>query len=88
MSLSIHHPEGDLLVGQLNVTISRIKNPSAKNTWYGTEMTKFVSIKNVVYREIFDPHSQIEPMEDIDEICSLLNDNVSKFPTNHYISSA
>ena len=42
----------------------------------GTDKTKSVSIKNVVYREIFDPHSQIEPMEDIDEICSLLNDTI------------
>ena len=45
----------------------------------GTDKTKSVSIKNVVYREIFDPHSQIEPMEDIDEICSLLNDT---FPSS------
>ena len=39
-----------------------------------------VWIRNVVYREIFDPHSQIEPIEeDIDEICSLLNDT---FPSS------
>ena len=44
-----------------------------------TDNSKSVSIKNVVYREIFDPHSQIEPMEDIDEICSLLNDT---FPSS------
>ena len=31
-------------------------------------------LKNVVHREIFYPHSQIERMEDIDEICALLND--------------
>ena len=46
----------------------------------GTDKTKSVSIKNVVYREIFDAHSQIEPMEEIDEICSLLNDNFPSSP--------
>ena len=47
----------------------------------GTDKSKSaeVWIKNVVYREIFDPHSQIEPMEEIDEICSLLNDT---FPSS------
>ena len=45
----------------------------------GAAKTKSVSIKNVVYREIFDPHSLIKPMEDIDEICSLLNDT---FPSS------
>ena len=44
----------------------------------GTDKTKSV-FKNVVYGEIFDPHSQIEPIEDIDEICSLLNDT---FPSS------
>ena len=44
-----------------------------------TDNSKSVSIKNVVYREIFDPHSQIEPFEDIDKICSLLNDT---FPSS------
>ena len=45
----------------------------------GTDNSKSVSIKNVVFREIFDPHSQIEPMEHIGEICSLLNDT---FPSS------
>ena len=38
-----------------------------------------VWIKNVVYREVFESHSQIEPVEYIDEICSLLNDT---FPSS------
>ena len=66
--------------GQLYVAMSRVKNSSGlKITVCGTDKTKTVSIKNVVYREIFDPHSQIEPMEDIDEICSLLNET---FPSS------
>ena len=44
-----------------------------------TDKTKSVSIKNVVYRETFNPHFQIELMEDIDEICSLLSDT---FPSS------
>ena len=54
--------------------MSRVKNPSGPKVMVcGTDKTKSVSIKNVVYREIFDAHSQIEPMEEIDEI----NDNPS-----------
>ena len=47
----------------------------------GTDKSKFgeVWIKNVVYREVFESHSQIEPIEDIDEICSLLNET---FPSS------
>ena len=60
--------------------MSRVKNPSGlKIMVCGTDKTKSVSNKNVVYREIFDPNSQIEPMEDIDEICSLLNET---FPSS------
>ena len=52
----------------------RVKNPSGlKIMVCGTDKTKSVSIKNVVYREIFDPHSQIEHKEDIKEVCSLFN---------------
>ena len=51
--------------------------PSRRLVW--TDNSKSVSFKNVVYREIFNPHSQIESMEDIDEICSLLNDT---FPSS------
>ena len=42
----------------------------------GTDKSKSgeVWIKNVVYREVFESHSQIEPIEDIDEICYLLNE--------------
>ena len=52
----------------------------------GTDNSKSVSIKNVVYRELFYLHSQIEPMEDIDEICSRLDDTFPSL-TNHDISS-
>ena len=48
--------------------------------WNRQIKTWEVWIRNVVYREIFDSHSQIEPIEeDIDEICSLLNDT---FPSS------
>ena len=47
----------------------------------GTDNSKSgeVWIKNVVYKEIFQSHYHIEPIEDIDEICSLLNDT---FPSS------
>ena len=47
----------------------------------GTDKSKSgeVWIKNVVYREVFESHSQIEPIEDIDEICYLLNET---FPSS------
>ena len=36
----------------------------------GTDKSKSgeVWIKNVVYREVFESHSQIEPIEDIEEM--------------------
>ena len=60
--------------------MSRVKNPFGLNIIVcGTNKYKSVPIKNVVYLEILDSHSQIEPMENIYEICSLLNET---FPTN------
>ena len=51
----------------------------------GTDNSKSVkvSIKNVVYKEIFESHSQTEPMEDTGEICSLLN---HAFPSSQLTS--
>ena len=62
--------------------MSRVKNPlGLKIMVCGTDKSRpgKVWIRNVVYREIFDPHSQIEPIDYIDEICSLLNDT---FPSS------
>ena len=80
IGLYLPSPEAIFSHVQLYVGMSRVKNQSGlKIMVYGTDNTKSVSIKNVVYREIFDPHSQFETMEDIDQICSTLNETFS-FP--------